>query len=126
MPVTSSTSSIKRWPKTDLVLDAVRAWGQATAEQRRDLIALGYFGSYARGDAGFGSDLDLVAVVKTDSRPAMARAWRTETLPGPADLLVYTAEEWERLQARDGRFARTLNSETQWLVKREAFSSLVQ
>ena len=121
MPVTSSTSSIKRWPSAEVVLGAAHAWAREAAEQRPNLIALGYFGSYARGEAGFGSDLDLIAVVRTDNRPAMERGrdWRTETLPVPADLLVYTVREWERLEAEGGRFGQTLRAEAQWLVKRE-------
>lgn len=121
MPVTSSISSIKRWPSAEAVLSAADAWAREAAEQRQDLIALGYFGSYARGEAGFGSDLDLVAVVATDDRPAMERShdWHTEALPVPADLLVFTVREWQQIEAEGGRFARTLRAEAQWLVKRE-------
>ena len=122
MPVTSADSLIKRWPGAEAVLSAVRAWAREAAEQRPDLIALGYFGSYARGAAGFGSDLDLIAVVGTDHRPAVERGldWPTEALPVPADLLVYTLGEWKRLQAEGGRFGRTLRAEARWLVGREA------
>lgn len=38
-----------------------------------------------------------------------------EALPVPADLLLYTACEWEALHARGGRFARVLAAETVWL-----------
>lgn len=117
MPVTSSTSSVKRWPKAEAVIAALEAWGAETVSRRDDLIALGYFGSYARGDAGFGSDLDLLMVVEADGRPFLERGlgWRTETLPVPVDLLIYTAPEWERLLAAGGRFARTLSAEARWL-----------
>lgn len=122
MPVTSADSSIKRWPSAEVVLSAASAWAKAAAEQRPDLIALGYFGSYARGAAGFGSDLDLIAIVGTDNRPAMERSldWPTEALPVPADLLVYTVGEWKRLEAEGGRFGKTLRAEARWLVGREA------
>lgn len=122
MPVTSSVSSIKRWPNTDVVLRVLEDWGETAAKRRHDLIALGYFGSYARGDEAFGSDLDLIAIVEADDRSAMERAreWPTENLPVPTDLLVYTAHEWRRLQAEGGRFARTLRTEARWLVTREA------
>lgn len=117
MPVTSTTSSVKRWPKAETVLGALENWSATVAEHRDDLLALGYFGSYARGDAGFGSDLDLILIVASDPRPPMERAidWRTETLPVPTDLIVCTLEEWRRLQARGGRFARTLEAEAKWL-----------
>lgn len=117
MPVTSTTSSVKRWPSSETVLDALNAWGASAARRRDDLLALGYFGSYARGDAGFGSDLDLILIVASDRRPPMERAidWRTDSLPVPTDLIVYTLEEWRRLLAGDGRFARTLEEEARWL-----------
>lgn len=91
------------------------------SERHPDLVALGCFGSYARGDAGFGSDLDLIAIVEADDRPfaERGREWPTERLPVPTDLLVYTVTEWERLQADGGRFARTVRSEARWLMRRE-------
>ena len=117
MPVSSTTSFIKRWPSAETVLDALAAWGTAAAKRRDDLLALGYFGSYARGDAGFGSDLDLILIVAADHRPFIERRvdWRTETLPVPTDVLVYTVEEWERMQSEGGRFSTTLSAETCWL-----------
>ena len=120
MPVTSSSSFVKRWPARDAVLAGLRRWAAAEAAARPELRALGYFGSYARGDEGFGSDLDLVAVVADSPRPIHERArdWKTERLPVPADLLVYTADEWEALRDGDGRFARVLAAETVWLVRR--------
>lgn len=118
MPVTSSSSSVKRWPTREAVLDGLRTWAAAEAGQHPELRALGYFGSYARGDEGFGSDLDLIAVVAQSPRPLMERArnWKTETLPVAADLLVYTTEEWETLRRGGGRFASVLAAETIWLI----------
>ena len=120
MPVTSSRSSVKRWPATDAVLDALRAWSEAEAARRPELAALGYFGSYARREAGFGSDLDLVAVVRASPAPFPERSadWPTHTLPVPADLIVYTVDEWRKLHGEGGRFARTLAREAVWLIDR--------
>ena len=120
MPVTSSASSVKRWPATEAVLRALRDWADAEAARRPELEALGYFGSYARGDEGFGSDLDVVAVVAGSPLPQAERprAWKTEALPLPTDLLVYTVDEWESLRKDGGRFARMLASETVWLDRR--------
>ncbi len=55
-----------------------------------------------------------------------SRAWHTETLPVPADLLVYTLSEWKRLEAEGGRFAQTLRAEARWLVLREPLSRSLQ
>jgi predicted nucleotidyltransferase len=81
-----------------------------------------YFGSYARGDWGVGSDLDLVAVVLDRADVASferrAQEWDVTGLPVSADLLVYTESEWGEIVKRDDRFARTMRDETVWLLDR--------
>jgi hypothetical protein len=98
----------------------VRAWAAREAERRPGLIKLGYFGSYARGDNGVGSDLDVIAVVEQAFAPFERRspAWDLTGLPVPAEILVYTAAEWQRLSAGGGRFAETLQRETVWVHPR--------
>lgn len=118
MPVRSWSSSVLRWPDRATVDAAVRAWAGAEGARHPELVRLGYFGSYARGDWGPGSDLDLVAIVRESALPFERRAvaWDLLPLPVPADLLVYTAAEWAALVARDDRFARTLARETTWIL----------
>jgi len=118
MPVRSLTSSVLKWPDRALVEREVRQWAVDEAARRPELIQLGYFGSYARGDAGVGSDLDMVAVVRQASEPFERRAvgWDLTRLPVPAEILVYTEKEWSQLGAKSPRFARTLASETVWLT----------
>ncbi|UCD80800.1 MAG: nucleotidyltransferase domain-containing protein [Desulfobacterales bacterium] len=81
------------------------------------LLRLGYFGSYARGDAGVGSDLDLIAVVEQATEPFERRCltWDLNALPVPAELIVYTRREWQRLQKQGGRFAHMLKSQVVWI-----------
>jgi len=118
MPVRSSTSSVLKWPDATSVLAAARGWAAGQAAARPDLRRLGVFGSYARGDAGVGSDLDLVAVVRESDLPFERRAadWDVTLLPVPAEILVYTENEWRRLQGGTSRFSRSLGAETVWLV----------
>jgi predicted nucleotidyltransferase len=80
-------------------------------------LRLGYFGSYARGDWGVGSDLDLVVVVSESHRPFAERALDFDVagLPVPAELLVYTDTEWRELEQRHDRFAERLRAETVWV-----------
>lgn len=82
------------------------------------MVALGYFGSHARGDTGFGSDLDLVAVVERSDLPRMERGrdWPYERLPVPTDLLVFTVNEWQAMMERGGRFARVMKDEVVWVI----------
>ncbi|SHI78562.1 nucleotidyltransferase domain-containing protein [Desulfofundulus thermosubterraneus] len=64
MPVKSLSSSVLKWPYVRLVDRAVRRWAAEMVEKRKDIRHIGYFGSYARGDWGVGSDVYLVAVSK--------------------------------------------------------------
>ncbi|MGH9257001.1 MAG: nucleotidyltransferase domain-containing protein [Vicinamibacterales bacterium] len=106
------------WPDRDQVDRAVRRWAAGESRTRSPLRRLGYFGSYARGDWGVGSDLDLVAVVSETAEPFERRAlaWDLGALPVPAEILVYTEAEWRALVARGGRFARTLDHEVVWII----------
>jgi len=58
MPVRSLSSSVAVWPDARRVDEAVRRWATGVAKRRGDVRRIGYFGSYARGDWGFGSDLE--------------------------------------------------------------------
>ncbi|MDH7559856.1 MAG: nucleotidyltransferase domain-containing protein [bacterium] len=88
------------------------------ARQRPEVVRIGYFGSYGRGDWGVGSDVDLIVVVRESKVPLVGRAadWDTTTLPVPADVLVYTQEEWSTpgLQERFGKAAE----EVVWVLER--------
>jgi len=97
---------------------SARSWAAAEAKRRPELCRLGYFGSYARGDWGVGSDLDLVAVVNASERAFenRAAAFDLSRLPVPAELLVYTRSEWSDFARAGTRFARMLQRETVWLV----------
>jgi hypothetical protein len=99
---------------------AVREWATAQAAARPQLIRLGYFGSYARGDWGVGSDVDLVAVVASAARPFRQRGrdWDTRALPVPADLLVYTEAEFAEVVQRGDRFAGVMTTEVVWVQRR--------
>lgn len=119
MPVRSLTSSVLKWPSREEVEEALQAW--LHRHPIPGLVALGYFGSYARGDQGVGSDLDLVLVVKASDLPPWQRPIRLplEELPVPAEALIYTLEEWQALAGQSPRFARTLREETRWLLGAE-------
>jgi hypothetical protein len=86
-------------------------------ERRPELLRIGYFGSYARGDDGVGSDLDMVAVVRASEMPFERRAtdWDLSTLPVPSEILIYTEAEWSDLMNGRGKFARMLEQDTVWL-----------
>jgi uncharacterized protein len=122
MPVRSLRSSVLKWPDRQSVEQALVAWAAREQLRHPGLVRLGWFGSYARGDAGVGSDLDLVAVVESSVEPFERRAlaWDLSSLPVPAEILVYTRDEWQRLEREGGRFARALRSDARWLIAPDA------
>jgi len=119
MPVRSLNSSVLKWPDAHTVAQAVRRWAKKVVKLRQDVLRIGYFGSYARGDWGVGSDLDLIIVVEKADQAFEKRAaeWDVTELPVPADVLIYTKEEWQSLSQR-GRFFKTLMKEAIWVYVR--------
>ena len=121
MPVRSLNSSVLKWPDQSCVDRASRSWAVTEAARHPELLCLGYFGSYARRDAGVGSDLDLIAIVDRSAEPFERRSmtWDLNTLPVPAELIVYTRQEWNRLQKQGGKFAWMLNDQVVWIYTRQ-------
>lgn len=117
MPVRSLNSSVFRWPDAATVDRAVRKWATEVAAKRKNVLRIGYFGSYARGDWGVGSDIDLVVVVEDDDEAPARRAvsWDVTDFPVPADLLIYTRAEWEAIANQRRRFYEVLIRETVWV-----------
>jgi len=117
MPVRSLNSSVLKWPDKRQIDRAVRDWALTAAKHHAGVIEIGYFGSYARGDWGVGSDLDLVVIVdhSPEAFERRSAAWDLHELPVPAQLLIYTLDEWQSLRQAGGRFARTLELETVWV-----------
>jgi predicted nucleotidyltransferase len=54
---------VLKWPDRQSVDQAVRRWARAVVHGRDDVLAIAYLGSYARGDWGVGSDLDLLVLI---------------------------------------------------------------
>ena len=122
MPVRSLSSSVLAWPDRTMVEREFAAWAKREAARHPELVRIGFFGSYARGDWGVGSDLDLIAIVRSaDARPERrSLAFDVLLLPVPVDLLVYTEAEWAKLGESGSPFARTLEREVIWLEPRES------
>lgn len=120
MPVRSLNSSVLKWPDARTVDQAVRRWAERMAQQQPGVLHIGYIGSYARGDWGVGSDVDIVVIVERATLPFERRAtqWDATELPVPADVLVYTLDEWQALD-RQGRFYQTVMREAVWVYPQE-------
>ena len=116
MPVRSLNSPVLKWPDARTVYKALVHWAQEAVRQSANVVRVGYFGSYARKNAGPGSDLDVVIIVETSDKPFERRAanWDLTSIPVPVDVIVYTCREWQNLDACS-RMARILTTETVWL-----------
>jgi hypothetical protein len=82
-----------------------------------EVIKLGYFGSFAKDNWGVGSDLDLIAIVQDASIPFEKRplTWNFDSLPVPADMLIYTDKEWQNMKREGGKFVDMIEKEAVWL-----------
>ena len=116
MPVPSSRSSLKRWVSAEQVLGSAEAWARRLAASTPAVVAVGCIGSYSRGDAGVGSDLDLVVVRLDDAPIPDLLGADVDALPVPADVLHYTSSELTRVLATDSRMARVLRDEARFFV----------
>ena len=118
MPVRSLNQSVLRWPKPELILAAVQQWAEAQQALRPALAKVGVFGSYGRGDAGVGSDLDLLLVDGAATGPQQQRllTWPLERLPLSCDALVLTPTELQELLASGSRMAIELQRDLRWLL----------
>lgn len=120
MPVRSLNSSVFKWPDLNTVHLALLSWVEEQAKERPELLRVGYFGSYARGDWGVNSDLDLICIVENSQTPFWQRPieWDLTNLPVPTDMLVYTREEWDSMAERGERFYQVIQQEAVWVYER--------
>jgi len=123
MPVRSLNSSVLKWPDAGTIDRAVRRWASRLLQNREGVLRIGYFGSYARGDWGVGSDLDLIIILESTKQPFMRRGREFDIteLPVPADVVVYSKDEWQSLK-QQGRFYQTVMGETVWVFDEREIS----
>jgi hypothetical protein len=108
---------VQRWPAAAEVLEQAGSWAVKQQRCHPDLVAVGVFGSYGRGTAGVGSDLDLLLILQRCDEPIWERLrrWDTRALPLACDLLVYSLEEWRSLPQWNPKLAQALLNDTRWL-----------
>lgn len=109
--------SVWRLPDPEQVLVDMQAWAQQQQERIPSLQRLGVFGSYGRGTAAFGSDLDLILVDSGTSGEQVERLqqWPLAELPLSCDALVLTPAELEQRLDRSS-MAMELKRDLRWLL----------
>ena len=118
MPVRSLTQSVWRWPEPEQVLQGVHGWARQQQQDSPNLQQVGVFGSYGRGTAAFGSDLDLILVddQATGPQSERLRQWPLADLPLSCDALVLTPSDWEQRLNDGSRMADELKRDLRWLL----------
>ena len=118
MPVRLLTQSVLRWPAPEQVLAEARCWAEQQRRTHPGLQRVGVFGSYGRGTAAVGSDLDLLLIDDQADGPQQQRlrGWPLEELPLACDALVLTSTELEQLLHSGSRMAQELQRDLRWLV----------
>ncbi|SHG39480.1 Nucleotidyltransferase domain-containing protein [Thermosyntropha lipolytica DSM 11003] len=117
MLVRSLHSSVLKWPHKEAVISSLLLWVEKIVKENKNIVKIGYFGSYARGDWGVGSDLDVIIILKKSATPWSKRsaAWNTNHIPVPVDLLIYTEEEYEKMKNFSPRFYKIMAKEVIWI-----------
>lgn len=116
MPVKLLSSSVIKWPDAQTVIKDVENWAKRIKKSNKNVLRIGYFGSYAKGNWGVGSDIDVIIIVKQADQPFIRRAseWDATILAVPADLLVYTSAEWQKV-CEQGKICRNLIEDVKWI-----------
>jgi len=85
-----------------------------------NVLAVYLFGSFARGTAVPGSDVDLLIVLDTDERPPRDRIpdYLPDAFPVGVDVIPWTRSELAARLAQGDRLARTVLTEGEILLDR--------
>jgi len=116
------TQSVMRWPDAAQVLREVSDWAEGQGQVLPSLQRVAVFGSYGRGTAGVGSDLDLLLIDAAAEGPQRSRLqhWPLEQLPLRCDALVLTPGELGTLMASGQRMATELQRDASCIWQRVA------
>ncbi len=98
---------------------AAKRWAAELTRDRPEIVRIGAFGSYVRGDYVPGSDLDAIIELATSDKDRWidrVADYRPNHLPVPVDVFPYTTSELEDLRARRVAFLKTIFDEVVWLA----------
>lgn len=104
---TSSNSVRHDAVPLETVLHAAREWAKALHARHAEIVRIGCFGSYARGDYAPGSDFDvLIEVTHSDfaRRQDRAETFQPDQFPVGLELFIYTTDELKKLRATKSSF----------------------
>jgi uncharacterized protein len=90
----------------------VRDYARDIRNGHPEVLSIRWFGSWVRGDAGVGSDVDLCIVVDRSDTPRRDRmmAFLPRVFPVGIDLFVYTREEFDSLGREHPSMRKAIDS----------------
>lgn len=103
----------------DRVLEAARTWAHRLRRDHQEVVRVGYFGSYARGDYVPGSDLDVSIELSGSDAPHWrdrAVRYRPDSFPVGMGFFAYTSDELAALGAAGAAFIKAVDAEIRWLA----------
>lgn len=118
MHSSSSTSVRRDAVPSHEVLAALRVWAEELTRRLPEVVRVGYFGSYARGDYVPGSDLDVVIELSASDDPHWSQRiarFLPARFPVAPDVFPYTQAELERLEQEGNPFWREVQRTLKWL-----------
>lgn len=101
------------------VLGALRLWAAELRAARPEVVRVGFFGSYARGDYLPASDLDVLVEVTSSQH---TRWWDrpvdfapVRSIPVGVELFIYTSDEILRMQQEKSTWLHRILAEAVWV-----------
>jgi len=106
----SSISARVRYADPERIRKAVQAHAAALRAAHPEIRSIRWFGSWPKGTAAPGSDVDLFILVDRSDKPARDRMpdFLPRTFPVGIDLFVYTEDELRRLRTEHPSLAETI------------------
>ena len=108
----SSISARVRYAEPEPIRKAVRGYAREVRSAHPEVRSIRWFGSWVRGDAGVGSDVDLCIIVDRSDKSRRDRIvdFLPRVFPVGIDLFVYTSAEFDALGAEHPSMRKAIDS----------------
>ncbi len=104
---------------SDKVVAAARGWARDLKRSHPEVVRVGYFGSYARGDYVPGSDLDVLIELSSSEIPRWPDRrdkYQPAGIPVGVEVFAYLSTELDILRGAGDGFVQAIEAEIVWLV----------
>lgn len=101
----------------EVIIDALKKWSLNLKSMDKNIVKIGYFGSYATGDYTPASDLDILIIIKNSDKPFWRRSidFDTSDIPVGCDIFCYTENEIEKMIENNNLWIKHILDKTVFL-----------